>query len=95
MPLTPQQESTLFDLLTDVGWRWSGEILDAPYGTMWLSHPAWQLDLEDFYQRMVRRCERIEANRTANTPLHQFYRTHFDTLTLVNVLRTLLELESS
>ena len=92
MLLAPQEESTLFTLLADVGWRWRDDTLFAPYESIWLSRPAWTEDLQDFHKRMVRRVERIENNREGHQNVSTYYRTLFDTQSLAWTLRALMEM---
>lgn len=87
MPLTDVEQRVLIDLLVARGWHWREDTFYAPNRSMWFGAggPQWS-DLDDFYERMTARRDRIIGHKTYYSSEAQHAQIVSDTAGLVECL---------
>jgi hypothetical protein len=91
MKLRSEQIEALIEALEGIGWVQEGDFIYAPGRTMWLlAADPWQGTLEEFYERMCARVQRIVRNKAHHEDPEQHRRCVEDATSLVSVVSELL-----
>ena len=87
VPLSSEQEQTLFSLLEQSGWAWRDHSIHAPNDAMWLNRDTpWVEDITDFYNRICGRRARIVHNHRGETDVERAVSV---TASLIAALKTM------
>jgi hypothetical protein len=85
MELSVEERTILVDKLRQKGWLHKGELIVAPYSTIWFSfeHPWPGWNLSHFHERMTGRLQRIKNNKDGFSDPAQYQKVFSDTEGLV------------